>query len=119
MTDATLRGTRLGANSYETESYIEYAPRQRVTYSCPMSHATVVPMSVEAEEIPYLWECRCGREATRLDAIAPEPKYVKVPRTHWDMLLERRTIADLEELLAERLELLHSQRGGSTRRKSA
>ena len=29
-------------------------------------------------------------------------------RTHWDMLLERRTIADLEELMSERLALLHA-----------
>ncbi|MGL5247728.1 MAG: RNA polymerase-binding protein RbpA, partial [Brooklawnia sp.] len=34
----------------------------------------------------------------------PEEKDVKPPRTHWDMLLERRSIAELEELLAERLE---------------
>ncbi|MGI8870016.1 MAG: RNA polymerase-binding protein RbpA, partial [Mycobacteriales bacterium] len=31
-------------------------------------------------------------------------------RTHWDMLMERRTIADLEEVLAERLELLRERR---------
>ena len=35
-------------------------------------------------------------------------------RTHWDMLLERRTIADLEVLLDERLALLRG-----TQRKSA
>ena len=32
-----------------------------------------------------------------------EARYV---RTHWDMLLERRSIAELEELLTERLALL-------------
>jgi hypothetical protein len=42
---------------------------------------------------------------------APETKPEKHQRTHWDMLLERRTIADLEVLLQERLALLHEQRG--------
>ena len=35
---------------------------------------------------------------------------VKPPRTHWDMLLERRSVADLEVLLNERLELLAERR---------
>ena len=119
MIEGALRGTRLGANSYENESYVEYAPRQVVIYGCPLGHEMKVPMSVEAEDIPYTWECRCGREAKRRDVPEPEAKVGKVARTHWDMLLERRTIADLEELLSERLELLHAQRGGSARRKSA
>ena len=46
----------------------------------------------------------------------------KVPRSHWDMLLERRTRAELEELLQERLELLRARRGQTAKagsRKSA
>jgi hypothetical protein len=35
----------------------------------------------------------------------------KVARTHWDMLLERRTRAELEELLEERLQYLRARRG--------
>ena len=35
-------------------------------------------------------------------------------RTHWDMLRERRSIAELEDLLAERLNLLRSGELGST-----
>ena len=38
----------------------------------------------------------------------PEEKKEKPPRTHWDMLIERRSIPDLEDLLAERLELLRN-----------
>ena len=38
-----------------------------------------------------------------------EAKVEKPVRTHWDMLLERRSIKELEEILTERLELL---RGG-------
>ena len=44
-----------------------------------------------------------GRASTR------EAKVEKPVRTHWDMLLERRSIKELEEILTERLELL---RGG-------
>ena len=58
--------------------------------------------AVEAE-VPVEWECHCGEMALLVDAVKPEPKPVKHVRTHWDMLLERRTIADLEELLEERL----------------
>ncbi|MGH3543005.1 MAG: RNA polymerase-binding protein RbpA, partial [Mycobacterium sp.] len=32
---------------------------------------------------------------------------------HWDMLLERRSIEELEELLKERLDLIRSRRRGS------
>ncbi len=39
----------------------------------------------------------------------PEAKAEKPARTHWDMLLERRSISELEDILTERLELL---RGG-------
>lgn len=116
MVEGALRGTRLGASSYENESYVEYAARQSVVYDCPAGHHVIVPMSLEAEEIPYVWECRCGREAVRRDGDMPEPKLVKAPRSHWDMLLERRTIADLEELLQERLELLHAERGTARKR---
>jgi hypothetical protein len=44
-------------------------------------------------------------------------KVVKPARTHWDMLLERRTVDDLEELLAERLALLRGPKRST--RKSA
>jgi hypothetical protein len=36
-------------------------------------------------------------------------KAEKPVRTHWDMLLERRSVKELEDILTERLELL---RGG-------
>jgi hypothetical protein len=44
------------------------------------------------------------------DGEKPEEKPTKHVRTHWDMLLERRTIEDLEVLLQERLELLRDGR---------
>ena len=119
----SMRGTRLGALSYETDAHVAPAERLVISYECPERHVTVVPFSVEAEEIPFEWNCRCGRLAHRTDVSAPEQKAGKHQRTHWDMLLERRTIAELQALLEERLALLHGQQGGrsgrSALRKSA
>jgi hypothetical protein len=116
MAERSMRGTRLGAQSMESEDGVQPAARQDVRYVCPHEHTFVVPLSMEAE-VPPLWECRCGEMALREDTEAPEPKAVKAPRTHWDMLMERRTTAELEELLTERLELLRS--GRLTQRRSA
>ena len=44
------------------------------------------------------------------DGVQPEAKPAKHVRTHWDMLLERRSIEDLEVLLEERLDLLRADR---------
>ena len=111
MSDRVLRGTRLGAVSYESDRHTEFAPRQRTAYDCPNGHQTDVPFAAEAE-IPYTWECKvCGAPAILRDGAAPEEKKGKPARTHWDMLLERRSTAELEEVLAERLAVLHDQQG--------
>jgi rubredoxin len=121
---ATLRGSRLGGTSFEDESGIEFAPRQRVIYDCPNGHEFDIPMAAEAD-IPFTWECpRCGAESRQRDGQAPEIKVEKPARTHWDMLLERRSIKELEDILSERLELLrtgaigpaHLHRSRSTRK---
>ena len=92
----------------ETEA-LEFAARQQVGYRCTRGHVFEITMSDEAE-IPATWECpRCGAEALSTDGIKPEEKAEKPIRTHWDMLLERRSVSELEDILKERLELL---RGG-------
>lgn len=109
MGERTLRGARLGGQSFEDERGIEFAARQQVGYKCPQGHEFEITMSVEAE-VPAVWECpRCGSEALSTSGITPEAKAEKPARTHWDMLLERRSIKELEDILSERLELL---RGG-------
>jgi rubredoxin len=111
MSDRVLRGTRLGAVSYESDRHTEFAPRLRTVYDCPEGHETTVPFAAEAE-IPPRWECRvCGAAALLRDGEQPEPKATKPARTHWDMLLERRSPAELEEVLAERLAVLHEHQG--------
>ncbi|HEY8826874.1 MAG TPA: RNA polymerase-binding protein RbpA [Jatrophihabitantaceae bacterium] len=111
MADRTLRGSRLGAVSYETEYGTEPAPRNIKAYRCQRGHVYSVPFSEEAD-IPTTWDCRLdGTTGELVDGPAPEAKKVKAVRTHWDMLMERRTIADLEVVLAERLDVLRARRG--------
>ena len=104
MADRVLRGSRLGAVSYESDRHIEPAPRKNVDYVCPKGHRFTVPLAAEAET-PASWECRsCGTAAAVAGHEAPAPKKVKPTRTHMDMLRERRSTADLEEVLKEQLE---------------
>ncbi|SPT54010.1 Uncharacterised protein [Actinomyces bovis] len=109
MADRALRGMTIGAKSMETEEGVEFAERMNVSYECPLGHITTLPMSVEAE-VPPTWECpECGQVASLRGEEEPEaeaPK--KAPRTHWDMLLERRSIDELKVLLDERLEMLRT-----------
>src|SRR5262249_58631150 len=67
---------------------------------------------LRAGVVSATWECRvCGAVAFTSAADLPTPKKVKPPRSHWDMLRERRSIADLEQVLAERLALVRGGRG--------
>ena len=111
MADRTLRGSRLGAVSYETEYGAEPAPRITAAYACPRGHEFTIPFAEDAE-IPTTWECRLdGTAASLVDGPTPEAKKVKPPRTHWDMLLERRSMEELEEILNERLQEVRTRRG--------
>ena len=119
MAERTLRGARLGGQSFEDERGIEFAARQQSGYRCVNGHEFEVTMSVEAE-VPEVWECSvCGAEALRVDGQKPEPKAAKPARTHWDMLLERRSVNELEILLAERLELLRAADAAPPRRRDS
>jgi len=119
MAERVLRGSRLGATSYENEHSQELAARQRVSFECPEGHQFVRVFAEEAETV-VVWECpQCGRSALAANAARPEPKKTKPVRTHWDMLMERRTTADLEQLLAERLAEIRGTEPGPTKRKSA
>ncbi len=112
MANRSLRGMRIGSHSMESDEGVDFAPRLQAFYDCPNGHTIVLPFSVEAD-VPLAWECRCGAQALLRDAAQPEAKAGKPPRTHWDMLLERRTLGELQDLLDERLDLL---RAGKLRR---
>lgn len=117
MNSRSLRGTRLGSLSMETDEGVLAAPRQEAVYDCPNGHHIVLPFSVEAD-VPAVWECRCGATAVLRDHEKPEEKPGKPQRTHWDMLLERRSIPELEDLLQERLQFLRERRGVAKKKAS-
>ena len=110
MTDRALRGSGMGAKSNADPNGIELAPRQEVGFDCPREHHFTVVFAEEAE-LPTEWECpRCGAVGRRSDGVVAEAKEVKPVRTHWDMLRERRSLEELEELLAERLDEIRGDR---------
>ncbi len=124
MADRSLRGIRLGASSLQSEEGVVFHERTTRTYACSeCGHETSLPFAVDAE-VPEVWECKkCGAEA-RLrvgdKVVDVDHSGDKAPRTHWDMLLERRSLPELEELLEERLALLRARRGaGDSERLSA
>jgi hypothetical protein len=98
MADRVMRGSRLGAVSYETDRNHNLAPRQIARYRTENGEEFEVPFADDAE-IPGTWLCRNGMEGTLIEGDVPEPKKVKPPRTHWDMLRERRSIAELDKIL--------------------
>ncbi|HWV49523.1 MAG TPA: RNA polymerase-binding protein RbpA [Microbacterium sp.] len=115
MADRSLRGIRLGAQSLQSEEGVVFMERRETTYTCDAcGHVTTLMFAADAEP-PQKWECRsCGADAVlQVDgkSVALEESDEKAARTHWDMLLERRTRAELEELLEERLAFLRARRG--------
>lgn len=104
MAERSLRGAGLGSKSFADGTGIEFAPRREVGFDCRKGHHITLVFAEEAE-LPTEWECpRCGEVAHRSDGVAPAVRQTKPVRTHWDMLRERRSIAELEQLLAERLQ---------------
>ena len=114
MADRVLRGSRMGAVSYETDRDHDLAPRQMVKYRTPSGEIFDVPFADDAE-IPEEWLCKNGQVGTLVEGEGVESKPVKPPRTHWDMLRERRTIEELDVLLEERLDTLRKKRRAAAR----
>ena len=113
MSQSTMRGMRLGSQSFESERNVNLEARSTHSYLCPLGHSSELTFSAIAE-VPNSWECKtCGREAILLidgvpvEAIAAD---LKTPRSHWEMLLERRSVEELEILLDEQLENLRARR---------
>ncbi len=121
MADRSLRGMRLGAQSFQSEEGVDFVDRVTATYQAE-DGTTFNVVFAEDAEVPARWENpRTNQSGVLLDAagnpVEDERAEERAPRTHWDMLLERRTIPELEELLNERLAILRAQRGEA--RKSA
>ena len=108
MSDRSLRGMRLGAQSLESEAGVEPAARQRVEYRTEDGEQVFVTFSVEAD-VPATWTSKTGKEACLVSGEKPAETEGKPVRTHWDMLRERRSIEELEGILAERLEEIRKE----------
>ena len=109
MADRVLRGSRMGAVSYETDRDHDLAPRRIARYQTENGDVYEVPFADDAE-IPQEWQCKNGMIGTLMEGEGQESKPVKPPRTHWDMLCERRSMEELDALLEERIELLRKRR---------
>ena len=113
MSQQPMRGSRLGSESFEQDTNKHLSPRQTCSYRCANNHITEMIFSADAE-IPVAWSCKqCPLEGALLDVEgkqAFETELPKAPRTHFEMLLERRSREELEELLTERLGELKARR---------
>jgi hypothetical protein len=100
----SMRGMRLGSLSMEREEGVELAARRSITFVCENDHEFKLAFALEAE-IPNTWDCKvCHTKSSRLrdgELVRDISLQVEAPRSHFDMVLERRTRAELEALLEE------------------
>lgn len=107
MSEPSLRGMRIGSAPSLIERASDLVPRIAYFYTCPAGHEFTIPMATEAEP-PAVWDCRCGAVGLRRGEQPPPARAVRTSRSHWDILLERRSLAELETLLDERLTALRA-----------
>ena len=75
MSDRSLRGMRLGAQSMETEAGVEPAARQRVEYRCEDGEQVFVIFAAEAD-IPATWISKTGKDSHRW-SMAKQPEDIQ------------------------------------------
>ena len=111
MSNKRMRGTRLGSISSETEEGVQFVDRQHVTFRTLDGEEFVVTF-MTGVELPFDWRSpRSSNIGRRLDAKgkpiqgddpnAPAPAAPTV--THWEQLMKRRTIEELEVILHDRI----------------
>ena len=106
---------RLGSQSLQSEEGVTFSPRITSSYQTADGATFDVTFAADAE-VPEVWQSsKTGQEGILVDADGKpvELKQIetKIPRSHWDMLLERRSRDELEELLNERLGVLRARKG--------
>lgn len=113
MAQQTMRGIRLGAQSLESEVGVSYSPRTKHSYQCPNGHLSEIVFAQDAE-LPNSWQCKsCKQQAQLLTdgkLIKLDIEDLKTPRSHWEMLQERRSKEELEEILKERISYIRARR---------
>lgn len=117
MSDKRLQGTRLGSISMESDEGVDFVATETVTFRTERGEEFHVTF-MEGVDLPYSWNSpHTGDAGRRLDASgkpitgddpnAPTPPAPTV--THWEQLLKRRSIDELEIILAERREEMRAQ----------
>ncbi|MBV1850625.1 RNA polymerase-binding protein RbpA [Catellatospora tritici] len=111
MADRTLHRRRSGSLGHGYTRGMEAAARQTREFRCANGHLFELHFAVDID-VPSAWDCKFDGSVARLVG-GPEPVALDGTgrRTPWDMLLERRSIEDLEVLLAERLAVARAKRG--------
>jgi hypothetical protein len=113
-------GTGISHPGYDIDlTLVEPCGTRLVGYRCPAGHHFELRFAAEADEVPTTWSCRCGSDARTdaPDAVAAFRTRAELwaaarRKTHSDMLHERRTVEELEALLAERLAALRGAEPG-------
>jgi hypothetical protein len=111
MNNKQLRGTRLGSISHESEEGVDFVDTENVTFRTEDGEEFTVTF-MTGVEVPFDWVSpRSSKIGRRLDAKgkpiqgddpnAPSPIAPTV--THWEQLMKRRTIDELEAILADRI----------------
>jgi len=89
-------------------SATDMADRMEITYTCPGGHEFTRVFAADVTA-PTTWDCpRCGKVGA-LES-EPMPNESSAVRSHWDMLLERRSMDELEDMLAVRVKELRALR---------
>ncbi|MEY2826803.1 MAG: hypothetical protein RLZZ122_1167 [Actinomycetota bacterium] len=113
MSQQAIRGTSLGSFSLESDRNVEFSERMFSSFRCANGHNFEIPFAIDAE-LPDSWECRfCSSHARRVvdgEEVALTLESSNNPRSHFEMLLERRSREELEELLQERLTEMRERR---------
>lgn len=109
------------AGRLRRDALVAPAEARHVTYQCPTGHALILPFHTSAA-VPQVWECKVhrqdaplvGREllegAGAIIAGILDASLRHNPKTHMERVRERRTEAELEAILAERLGVLRAAR---------
>jgi hypothetical protein len=78
------------------------APRQQVTYTCGRGHEFTVTLAAQVAA-PETWDCRCGAPAHHRATVSSVPAALDEHERRMEQLLQRRSTAELEQILADRL----------------
>ena len=99
-----LRASRLVTATNQVDRGAAPAPRRTVEYWCADDHQTSAVFAADVE-LPVEWTCRTcsGPSSMERGTAPPETRPRFFPRTPYEFLMMRRTVADGERILAEAL----------------